>query len=628
VTASRDRSARAWNTHTCETESELKEGHEYLASSALFFPDGLNLVTSGVDNTTRLWNVATGGQTRMWKGTGRAAALAVSRNQRWIATGASRSEETGRFDAQLWNADKDDRIGVFQGHRAEVNAVAFAPDDSLLATGDLLGDIRLWNIKTGELVSKLEGHSGKITALRFLNQGSRLVSSSIDKSVGQWDVASGKEIKSLLLKHPDAVLAIEIIPGTEQIVTSCADRAIRVWDQSNGTLIQTIKSFEYVAHHPIDDKFVGPSDSDFHSISISANGKQLITADSIRRTVHLWDLVANREIPRPRGGELGPWITLQKNAFLWSTTFHPVNDEILTVGGNTARLWDVKSNRERKTFSPNETIASARYSPDSKWIATSGWDSSIKVWDVETRRVQHKLKSGLTDFPDGHTGNVNSTFFSSDSRHLLTASDDKTAKIWDVKAEKVLLTLKGHAERVRSAIYSPDGRLVATASDDKTVRIWNATSGEFVRDFRGHLWGVGSVEFSPDGKLLLTGSDDTSAQVWDVATGEIKFELSGHTASVTSVAISPDGLRILTGSQDHSAKLWDVTAGREILTFRHHRDEVTSVNFSPDGSEILTSSRDGTAVILLSKDNLDDPIDARQTSSAYSRLNVPFKNVK
>ena len=136
------------------------------------------------------------------------------------------------------------------------------------------------------------------------------------------------------------------------------------------------------------------------------------------------------------------------------------------------------------------------------------------------------------------------------------------------------------------------------------------------------------MEFSPDGKLLLTGSDDTRARVWDVATGEIKFELSGHTASVTSVAISPDGLRILTGSQDHSAKLWDVAAGREILTFRHHRDEVTSVNFSPDGSEVLTSSRDGTAVMLLSKDNLDDPIDARQTSSAYSRLNVPGKNAE
>ena len=622
VTASRDRSARTWNALTGMTELELKEGHEYLASSAVFFPDGLRLVTAAVDNTTRIWDVTTGGETRSFKETGRTAAVAVSRNKLWFATGGSRTEETGQaWNAQLWNAETGERIRVFPDHVAEVNAVAISPDDRLLATGDLNGHVRLWNIETGELVSKLEGHQGKISAIRFLKSGTRLMTASIDKTVGHWDVATGKEIPSLILKHPDSVISMEVIPGTDQLMTTCADRLIRQWDASQGTLIQTIRSFEYVVHHPTDIRFVGPTDSDFHSISISADGQRLIVADSIRRTVHMWDLTANREVPgTSKSGQLGPWITLNQNMPLWSTAFYPVNDDILTVGGNTARLWDMKSKREIKRFSQNDTIASAKYSPDEQWIATGSWDFSAKIWDVKTGRVKHKLESGLTGAGTGHRGNVNSTVFSRDSRRLLTASDDGTAKVWDFQAEKLLMTLKGHTDRVRSATYSPDGTMIATASDDKTVRLWDSATGAFIREFRGHLWGVICVEFSPDSTLLITGSNDAKARIWDVKTAESKHELSGHTAMVTSVAISPDGRRILTGSSDHTAKLWDSDTGKEILTLSRHSEDVTSVAFSPDGREVLTASRDGSAVIWLSKDQLAQPVAlTKMVKSPYRR---------
>ena len=583
VTASRDRSARTWNALTGDPELTLNEGHAYLASSAIFFPDGRRLITAAVDNTTRIWDVTTGGEISELNRTGRAAAIALSHNNRWIATGGDEKS------AQLWEVSTSRRIRVFSDHFAEVSAVAFSNNDKMLATGDFKGRVRLWNVETGDLIAKLDGHTRKITAIAFLENGTRLATASTDKTVGQWDVATGKEIKSLILTHPDSVLTMEVIPGTQKVVTSCADSQLRVWDTSSAKVLRELVQ--------PDDNFKG----DVYSLSISDDGQRLIAANSNTNEVHLWDLAANREVRRPRkDGQLGPMIDLKRRGgLLWSIAFHPGTDDILTVGGSEARLWDMKTGREQMSFSQHRTVSSARYSPDGKWIATGSWDNSAKVWNAQTGLVVQKLEGG-------HTANVNSTVFSIDGTRLLSSSDDGTAKIWEIATGKVELTLTIHPDRVRAASFSPDGALIATACNDTIVRLWRASDGRFLKEFTGHKWGVACVEFSPDGKSLISGSDDNTARVWNIATGE-SIELSGHTASVMSVACSPDGLRILTGSQDQLAKLWDAKTGTEILTLSRHTEDVTSVSFSPDGLQILTGSRDGTAVIWLSNGWLNKP---------------------
>ncbi len=590
VTASRDRTARTWNAGNGKVENEFTEGHSYLASSAVFFPDGRRLITAAIDNTTRLWDVETGGQIVRLENTGRSAAIALSSNQQWIATGGNDNL------VRLWDVRKswESRVGSelkpFLGHTAEVNAIAFSPDDLLLATGDLKGNVFLWNIETREIIKKFKGHTRKITAISFLKNGSRLVTSSIDNSVGQWDITTGKEIEQLVLKHPDSVIAMQVVPELNQIVTSCSDKYVRIWDADKADVIHTLSTLE----------------GGVYSLSISTDGRRLIAADSKNRTVRFWDVASNREIQKPQAnGQLGPIIDLKKRGgLLWSVAFQPGSDDILTVGGGEARLWETSTGNERMSFSQHGTVASACYSPDGNRIATGSWDNSAKVWDVATKQVVRKFE-GI------HTGNVNSVAFSKDGTKLLTASDDKTAILWNIETGSVAHKLIGHTDRVWSATFSPDGNLIVTASNDKTARIWRADDGTLIREFSGHKYGVTCATFMPDGKKIITGSEDTSAGLWDVSTGERLIEFRGHTARVTSVAASPDGTRILTGSADQSAKLWDADPqksvdrkGKEILSLNRHTEEVTSVAFSSDddGRQILTGSRDGTAVIWLSSE--------------------------
>lgn len=582
VTASRDRTARTWDARTGQAQQTFEEGHAFLASTAVFFGHGRKLLTAAVDNSARIWDVATGSELSRLNRTGRAAAAAVSHHERWFATGGNDKQ------AQLWDAASGQLLKSFPDHNAEVTAVAFSPDDRLLATGDAKGNGVLWNVDTGERIHTLKGHTRRIVAIAFRDNGTKLLTASGDNTVGQWDVATGQELSPSILKHPDAVLTMALSADETRLVTSCGDRLIRLWDLQTNTVTRTI----------------GPFVETVHSLALSTDGQRLLTAQSADRTVRLWDLSDGRELqaPSPDGG-LGPLVDLKRTGgLLWAAVFAP-GEEILTVGGSDARLWDLKTGRERMSFSPHGAVASASFSPDGRWIVTGSWDNSAKIWDVQTGQSVVKLDGG-------HTAFINTAVFSPDGRFVLTASDDGTAKVWEVTAANdgepakavVVNTLDGHEDRVRFAAYTRSGRQIVTTSNDKTAKLWDVASGRLVRTFVSHDWAVLSAAFDSDGRRLITGSEDNTAKVWNVMTGECELTLAGHTAPVASVAFSPDGRRVLTGSQDQAAKLWDSQTGKEILTLDRHTEDVTSVAFSPDGQQVLTGSRDGTAVIWLARD--------------------------
>ncbi|MGE5194834.1 MAG: protein kinase domain-containing protein [Deltaproteobacteria bacterium] len=590
VTASRDRSAKTWDFATGVELKSFEEGHSFLASSAVFFPNGKRLLTAAVDNTVRVWDVTSGTEVSRLSRTGRSAAIALSPDGKRILTGSddrNGKERGAERSARLWDAETGNLIRPLAGHKHEVTAVAISPDGRWLFTGDANGTGVLWDAATLKAVHRLQSHTRKIAAAAFLPDGSRLLTASLDNTVAQWDLSAGKELVPLVLKHPDAVSSLALVPGRRQVLTSCAGRhhsLVQLWDLDRARVIEAL-----------------PIEEETSAVAVSGDGRHALTVHSAKSAVRLWQLESLREILAPREkGQVGAFLDLSRTrSLLWTATFSPDGDSILTVGGSDARLWDIQKGAERMSFSPSGIVASAGFSPDGSRIVTGSWDNSARVWDASTARDVLKLV--------GHTRHVNSAVYSPDGAGILTASDDATAILWNAANGAKVRIFEGHGDRVRSAVFSPDGKQVLTASDDKTARLWSADGGNELRQFRGHEWAVLSAVFSPDGTKVLTGSEDNSARVWETATGRLILTLQGHTAPVASVTFLPDtknpaGTRILTGSQDTTAKLWDALTGKEILTLKRHSQEVTCVNASTSGRYVITSSRDGTAVVWLTED--------------------------
>jgi WD40 repeat protein len=244
---------------------------------------------------------------------------------------------------------------------------------------------------------------------------------------------------------------------------------------------------------------------------------------------------------------------------------------------------------EKTLTGHSDSVLSAAYSSDSRYLASGSGDNTIKIWEVAKEKELRTLT--------GHSSRSLSVVYSPDSRYLASGSIDNTIKIWEVATGKELRTLTGHFSGVYSVVYSPDGRYLASASADNTIKIWEVATGKELRTLTGHSDSVWSVAYSPDGRYLASGNYDNTIKIWEVATGKELRTLTGHSNSVPSVAYSPDGRYLASGSWDDTIKIWEVATGRELRTLTGHSRGFWSVGYSPDGRYLASGSGDKTIKI-------------------------------
>ncbi|MCP4416732.1 MAG: protein kinase, partial [Chloroflexi bacterium] len=249
-----------------------------------------------------------------------------------------------------------------------------------------------------------------------------------------------------------------------------------------------------------------------------------------------------------------------------------------------------------------DMLGEIRFSPDSRYLATTSRDGTAKIWRVpiDGDDPQGNIESILTM---EHADAVDVLAFSADSRYLATASRDFTAVIWDLTASLVagepvaLFTfpLIGHTEPVKRISFNADGSQLAVLSQDGLVKVWDTTTGEGLLTFVSNSLTRG-ISFDPGGRYLATGNDGGLVQIWDIsAAGEKEWlTLDGHDDVVYRATFNPDGAQLATVSSDETIKLWDAASGDLLMTLAGHDGEVRAVAFCPDGSCLATASHDGT----------------------------------
>ena len=226
VTASRDRTAALWDSRSQQLLQRFAEGHDFLASTSVFFAGGSKLATGAGDGTVRIWDVTIGTEVLKFEQTGRTAALDVKEDGSMIVTGGKSNT------AVIWDGRTGAEVAVLEGHEDTVTAVCFAPDGKVLATADDRGRCRLWQWDAESSTWKgthwLRGHSRSINALAFAKEGTRLITASGDNTCGQWDVSTGEEMRDSILKHPEWVADMAVSADGSRVLTCCDDGKLAI----------------------------------------------------------------------------------------------------------------------------------------------------------------------------------------------------------------------------------------------------------------------------------------------------------------------------------------------------------------------------------------------------------------
>ena len=253
-----------------------------------------------------------------------------------------------------------------------------------------------------------------------------------------------------------------------------------------------------------------------------------------------------------------------------SVRFAPTGSRLIFMRKDASRavVLDVATGQTLATLEVAGTMNEVAFSPEGGFVAASGSDGQIQIWDATTYIVHASWT-----VPKAR----NLTFI--DEGHLLTTTANE-ASLWDLDSH--LVRVVSHEDDLIQVAVDPHGRQFATADARGSVRIWTF-AGQDVATSHHARTKLRDLKFSPDGRTLVGAATD-ELLVWDAAS----LDLLGTIAvDGLGIAWNADSTLFAASTTANYARVWAV-ANRS-ASFRSEAIERA-------GDHLITQDRD-TAVI-------------------------------
>jgi WD40 repeat protein/serine/threonine protein kinase len=270
-----------------------------------FLRDG-RICALTMDHSVKVWNPETASVEHELPATGTWRRLALSPDERIVATGDQRGL------VEIWDLFGGERLGRFVRLRDAVGSMLFTTDGERLFTGDNSANIVLWDVESGDELAnwRLETtvrellHSPDGEAALLLTEGGEIlrlvpepdaapelfarldtdimagsldptgevlaIGCGLDHSIRLLDARTGEEL-ARLEGHADRVSALAWLPDGSRLVSGGEDRAVRLWDPVTG------EPLCYLRGHL----------AELRGLAVSPDGHTIVTSGQ-DSTIRLW----------------------------------------------------------------------------------------------------------------------------------------------------------------------------------------------------------------------------------------------------------------------------------------------------------------------------------------------------
>jgi WD40 repeat protein len=161
-------------------------------------------------------------------------------------------------------------------------------------------------------------------------------------------------------------------------------------------------------------------------------------------------------------------------------------------------------------------------------------------------------------------GAVLTVAYSADGKFLAAAGEDKAIRVWELKTGRVLHRMDGSPDAVLSVAFSPHASIVASAGRDQAIRTWRISNGKLRSTWLGHGARVWSIAFAPDGETLASASADGTIRFWDVLTGRQVTQLD-RTPEARAIAFTPEGQLLISTAPRPAVQITEMGDKAQLL---------------------------------------------------------------
>jgi WD40 repeat protein len=190
------------------------------------------------------------------------------------------------------------------------------------------------------------------------------------------------------------------------------------------------------------------------------------------------------------------------------------------------------------------------FAANGEWLISSSDDSTIRVWDMDSRIAKRVLK--------GHQLGLGSVSLTSDGFRAVSGGTDKQILEWDLNAPPPPFREYQLSEQVRQVVFSADSSSFYTISENGLVSLWDTKTFSKQHSLPVELGEKSSLILSPDGNHLIAGTGSGYLWVLDAEKLQVVAQRKTQSERILPVGFSADGRSLVTLEPFNKVSLWNV----------------------------------------------------------------------